>query len=113
MQRGAVGQLALRAESLQVPHEDPTNGVIGFTRESGDNAVLVIVNLSDRAFGDHAYGVATGGLTGQWTQVLCSQDAVFGGWDGAGNAFYEPWTQADGRVYVNLPSWSVVVLRRK
>jgi 1,4-alpha-glucan branching enzyme len=34
-----------------------------------------------------------------------------GGWDGAGNAFHEPQTQPDGRVYINLPKWSVVMLR--
>jgi hypothetical protein len=39
--------------------------------------------------------------------------ATFLGWDGAGNAFYEPRTQGDGRVYINLPKWSVVILRRK
>ena len=36
----------------------------------------------------------------------------FGGWDGAGNAFLEPWTQPDGRVYVNVPKWSGLILRR-
>jgi 1,4-alpha-glucan branching enzyme len=46
-------------------------------------------------------------------QILCTQDAAFGGWDGAGNAFYEPWTQLDGQLYINLPKWSVVMFRRK
>jgi 1,4-alpha-glucan branching enzyme len=104
---------ALRADSLSIPHEDPTNQVLGFVRELYDNVVLVVVNLSDTTFGDHSYGVRTGGRSGQWTQILCTQDAAFGGWDGAGNAFYEPWTQADGQVYINLPKWSVVVFRRK
>jgi 1,4-alpha-glucan branching enzyme len=48
----------------------------------------------------------------QWTQILCTQDASFGGWDGAGNAFVDPWTWAAGRLYVNVPQWSVVVFRR-
>ena len=88
---------ALRADSLDVTHEDHDNQVLGFVREPDDNVVLVVVNLGDRTFGDHGYGVRTGGRGGQWTQVLCTQDAAFGGWDGAGNAFHEPWTQADGR----------------
>ena len=75
--------------------------------------MLVVVNLGERNFGDHGYGVRTGGHDGQWTQMLCTQDAAFGGWDGAGNAFHEPWTQADGQVYVNLPKWSVLMFRRK
>jgi 1,4-alpha-glucan branching enzyme len=57
--------------------------------------------------------VLRGGQDGQWTQILCTQDAAFGGWDGAGNAFHDPWTQLDGHVYINLPKWSVVILCRK
>ncbi|HJZ72955.1 MAG TPA: alpha-amylase family glycosyl hydrolase [Vicinamibacterales bacterium] len=104
---------ALRADSLSIPHEDAANQVVGFVRESGGNVVLVAVNLSDRNFTDRQYGVATGGRFGQWTQILCTQDRAFGGWDGAGNAFYEPWTQSDGHIDINLPQWSVVVFRRR
>jgi len=103
---------ALRADSLAIVHEDHANQVLGFVRESGDDVVLVVVNLGERTFGDHAYGVDTAGRTGQWTQILCTQDAAFGGWDGAGNAFHEPWTQGDGRVYMNVPKWSVVMMRK-
>ncbi|MBL8221589.1 MAG: alpha amylase C-terminal domain-containing protein [Bryobacterales bacterium] len=103
---------ALRADSLTIPHEDHNNQVLGFVRASGDNVVLTVVNLGERNFTGHSYGVRTGGSGGKWTQVLCTQDAAFGGWDGAGNAFHEPWTQADGQVYINLPKWSVVMLRR-
>ena len=103
---------ALRTDSLSVPHEDPANNVLAFVRESHDNIVLTIVNLSDQNFGDHQYGVETGGRFGQWTQLLCTQDHAFGGWDGAGNAFYDPFTQADGRIYINLPKWSVVIFKR-
>ena len=104
---------ALRADSLEIPHEDPTNQVLGFVRQHGDNVVLTIVNFSDQDFTHHSYGVRTGGRSGQWTQILCTQDAPFGGWDGAGNAFHEPWTQPDGHVYINLPKWSVVMLRHR
>ena len=45
-------------------------------------------------------------------RIRCSQDAWFGGWDGAGNAFYEPWTQADGRIYINVPQWSVTMSQK-
>jgi 1,4-alpha-glucan branching enzyme len=103
---------ALRADSLAVSHEDPTNQVLGFVREFAGNVVLTVVNLSEQNFSDFRYGVRTGGHAGQWTQILCTQDAAFGGWDGAGNAFHEPWTQPDGQLYVNLPKWSVVMFRR-
>jgi 1,4-alpha-glucan branching enzyme len=75
--------------------------------------VLVVVNLSGQNFANHSYGVQTGGIAGRWTQVLCTQDSEFGGWDGAGNAFYEPWTQSDGRISINLPQWSVVIFRQR
>lgn len=103
---------ALRAGSLIVPHEDHVNQVLGFIREYDNNVVLTVVNLGERNFGDHSYGVGMGAHGGQWTQILCSQDGAFGGWDGAGNAFHEPWT-TDGQLYINLPKWSVVMFRRK
>jgi 1,4-alpha-glucan branching enzyme len=104
---------ALRADSLSIPHEDHPNQVLGFLRQLDDNLILVIVNLSEQNFTHYSYGVRTGGHNGQWTQILCTQDAAFGGWDGSGNAFYEPWTQSDGHLYINLPKWSVVMFRRK
>jgi 1,4-alpha-glucan branching enzyme len=104
---------ALRADSLRIPHEDHTNQVLGFVRQLYDNVVLTVMNLSEQNFDNHSYGVRTGGHNGQWTQILCTQDAAFGGWDGAGNAFHDPWTQPDDHVYINLPKWSVVMLRRK
>lgn len=104
---------ALRADSLTIPHEDQSNQVLAFVRQKGSNVILTTVNLSEQNFSDLSYGVRTGGHAGQWTQVLCTQDAAFGGWDGAGNAFYEPWTQADGLLYINLPKWSVVMFRKK
>ena len=98
---------------MSLPHEDPDNQVLAFVRKAGDSVVLTIVNLGEQNFADHSYGVRTGGHDGQWTQILCTQDAAFGGWDGAGNAFYDPFTQGDGNVYINLPKWSVVMMRRK
>jgi 1,4-alpha-glucan branching enzyme len=103
---------ALRAESLAIVHEDDANQVLGFVRETGDDVILVVVNLGEHTFGDHSYGVDTGGRFGRWTQILCTQDAAFGGWDGAGNAYHDPWTQEDGRVYLSVPKWSVVVMKR-
>lgn len=102
---------ALRSNSLEIVHEDDENQVLGFVRSHDGNTVLTIVNLSDHDFGFHGYGVHTGGHAGRWTQVLCTQDASFGGWDGAGNAFHEPSTELDGKIYINLPHWSVVIFR--
>ena len=104
---------ALRSETFDITHEDYTNTVLAFKRYSpgANNCVLTIVNMGETNFTDFSYGVYTGGQGGRWTQILCTQDRDFGGWDGAGNAFHEPWTQADGKVYINLPKWSVIMLR--
>jgi 1,4-alpha-glucan branching enzyme len=104
---------SLRGETLDLVHEDPTNNILAFKRyvPGGNNCVLVVVNIGDNNFANHSYGVKTGNQFGQWTQILCTQDAAFGGWDGAGNAFHEPWTREDGMIYINVPQWSVVMLR--
>jgi 1,4-alpha-glucan branching enzyme len=103
---------ALRTGSLAWTHEDQTNKVLAFRRDFGDDHILVVVNFSPNSFGDHSYGVRAG-MDGQWSQILCTQDSRYGGWDGAGNAFHEPHTQGDGMIYVNLPKFGVVVMRRK
>jgi 1,4-alpha-glucan branching enzyme len=102
---------ALRGGHLQVTHEDPGNHVLAFKRwnHEGD-VILVVVHCGETNFTRHAYGVRTG-QSGQWQQILCTQDKDFGGWDNAGNAYYQPWTQADGRIYVNLPKWSLVMFK--
>jgi len=102
---------ALRSDTLAITHEDRDNGVIAFKRWREGNLILCVVNLGNENFHDYDYGVATGGQQGQWQQILCTQDAGFGGWDGAGNAYYEPYTQGDGRIFINLPKWSVVMFR--
>lgn len=89
---------ALRVDSLDVVHSDEFNQVLGFVREDFNNIVLTIVNLGEHDFSNHSYGVSTGAGQGQWSQILCTQDSSFGGWDGSGNAFHEPWTQPDNKV---------------
>ena len=73
--------------------------------------MLTVVNLGETNFHAHSYGRSNDGQFGRWSQILCTQDTQFGGWHGAGHAFYDPWTQADGRIYVNLPKWSAVMFR--
>lgn len=104
---------ALRSDTLIITHQDTDNRVIAFKRWADGNLVLTVANLGHTNFRGHSYGISTNSQFGQWSQILCTQDAEFGGWDGAGNAFHEPWTQADGRIYINLPKLSVVMLRLK
>jgi 1,4-alpha-glucan branching enzyme len=106
------GYEVLRKGSLAWTHEDSNNKVLGFRRDWNNESVLVIVNFGPRNFENRSYGVRTGGRDGQWTQILCSQDAAYGGWDNAGNAFYEPWTQ-EGSIHLNIPKFSVVAMKLK
>ncbi len=100
---------ALRSDTLLLTHEDYQHQVLAFKRWHQGNLVLAVVHLGEENFDNHGYGVATGQQPGCWTQILCTQDAAFGGWHGAGNAYYEPQTQPDGRMYINLPKWSVLL----
>jgi 1,4-alpha-glucan branching enzyme len=106
---------ALRSDTLRVTQKDVGNNVIAFKRWDGSNVVLTVVNMSDKNWlstENGRYGISTDGQAGQWVQILCSQDAAFGGWDGAGNAYHEPWTTS-GKISINLPKWSVVVFKLK
>jgi 1,4-alpha-glucan branching enzyme len=103
---------ALRRGSLAWTHEDRTNKVLAFRRDWGNEHILVAVNFGPTNFENHGYGLRPG-MDGQWTQILCSQDSRYGGWDGAGNAYHEPSTQGDGLIYINVPKFSVVTMKRK
>ncbi len=106
---------ALRSETLHITHENYHDNILAFKRwtPGGNNVVLVIVNMGDNNFGNHCYGVETGGQMGQWVQIFCSQDGQYGGWDDAGNAYYEPWTNDAGKIFINLPKWSVIMMKLK
>ncbi len=82
---------------------------------------LIVEHLSA-----HPWITTTGNFDATWytrahhemQRALSGEDPVarvasFLGWDGAGSAFHEPWTQGDGRVYINLPKLGVVMLRLK
>lgn len=109
-----VNNAAFRTGNVRETHADFNNNVYAFKRwDDNGNRVLVVVNMSDTNFTDHSYGVSTDYQWGQWQQALCTQDSTFGGWNGSGNAYYEPWTQSNGKVYINLPKWSVIVMKLK
>ncbi len=108
--------LAFKYGDLIWAHAQDSNQVLAFLRKDPVTVqtLLVAVNFGDMDWThNHSYGINTGGIYGQWMQIFCSQDAAYGGWDGAGNAFYTPWTQGDGKVYLNMPKYGVVVMQLK
>ncbi|MEO5371454.1 MAG: alpha-amylase family glycosyl hydrolase [Magnetococcus sp. DMHC-1] len=107
---------ALQYGHLTWTHYKDPNGVLAFLRRDPVNGqvVLVVVNFSGTDWiNNHSYGVGVGDIRCQWVQVFCSQDAEYGGWQWAGNAFHEPWTQNDGKIYLNVPKYGVIVMRPK
>jgi 1,4-alpha-glucan branching enzyme len=103
---------ALRSHALEITQRDDDNGVLAFRRwnESGD-VVLVVVNLGGHQWQQHDYGVATG-TGGRWEEIFNSQAPDFGGYPDSGNFGWQPEVQGDGRIYVNLPPWSVLMFRQ-
>jgi 1,4-alpha-glucan branching enzyme len=96
---------------MEITHEDYSNNIIAFRRWNNEgDIILIVVNAGDNSFTDHAYGLSTRQI-GQWQQILCSQDREFGGWQGAGNAYYDPYNQDDKRIYINIPKWSVLIFK--
>jgi 1,4-alpha-glucan branching enzyme len=103
---------ALRSHSLDITHRDHDNGVLAFRRwnDQGD-VVLVVANLGGRQWQSRDYGVVTG-AGGRWEEIFNSQAPAFGGFEDSGNFGAQPEAQADGRIYINLPPWSVLMFRR-
>jgi 1,4-alpha-glucan branching enzyme len=99
---------------LQFIHEDRTNTVLAFKRwhESG-NIVVVVVNLSDRQWQEHDYGIHMGGETGRWDEIFNSQSPQYYGWNNSGNYGHNLQAQADGNLYINLPKWSVLIFKKQ
>ena len=102
---------ALQNGFLEITHKDSTNNILAFKRwNSQGDIILTVLNLSDINFTNHSYALNIN-QSGHWQQILCSQDAEFGGWDGAGNAFYDPGTNSNDQININIPQWSVLMFK--
>ena len=105
---------ALRSHTLQFIHEDRSNSVLAFKRwHEGGNIIVAIVNLSDRQWQNRDYGIDLGGETGQWSEIFNSQAPQYDGWNDSGNYGNPPSVQPDGKLYINLPQWSVLMFIKK
>ncbi len=106
---------ALRSDyGPDVTHRDEDNRVLAFVRwdDAGD-VVLTVVNLSDNQWGNANYGVNVGGHGDSWEEIFNSQSPQYGGWNDSGNYLADLVTQADGRIYIRLPKWSVLMFRKR
>jgi 1,4-alpha-glucan branching enzyme len=106
---------ALRSDNgPQIVHYDSQNNVLGFLRwnDSG-NVVLTVINLSDNQWDQSIYGVNIGGTGDHWEEILNSQSPQYAGWNDSGNYLADLAVQGDGRFYIRLPKWSVLIFRKK
>lgn len=105
---------ALRTDfGPEFPHTDPDNCVLAFKRwDNGGNVVLIVVNLSDNQWDQANYGVNTGVPGECWEEIFNSQSPQYGGWNDSGNYLAQLWVQSDGKFYIRLPKWSVLIFRK-
>ena len=106
---------ALRSDAgPQTVHHDSNNSVLGFLRwDDQGNVILTIVNLSDNQWDQPVYGVNIGGIGNHWEEIFNSQSPQYGGWNDSGNYLFDLIVQNDGRFYIRLPKWSVVMFRKR
>jgi 1,4-alpha-glucan branching enzyme len=103
---------ALRSPAGAVTHLDYVGQVVAFKRYTLDgDLLLVIVNVSDNQWALHDYGVQMGGESGNWTEIFNSQSPAYGGVNTTGN-YQETLAVSNNLLYLNLSSWSVVVLMK-
>lgn len=104
---------ALRGPSGFITHNDTQNHVVAFKRYNLDGDVLiVVVNSGDGIWASNQYGVSLAGDRGTWLEIFNSQAPVYGGIGTVGNygTYLEP---SNGQIWINLPSWSVLIFARQ
>jgi 1,4-alpha-glucan branching enzyme len=119
---GDINELRLEHGALRTPnskcqrvHYDDQNGVIAFKRWDDYGCILLIViNISDHQWEQHQYEVYTGIPESKWREIFNSQDAIYGGWEGSGNAAvsFRPKADSLGKLQgINVPKWSLLILK--
>lgn len=104
---------ALRSPAGNVVHRDFTNQVVAFKRYTFDgDLILVVVNAGDSQWDSNGYGVNMDGESGRWKEIFNSQSPDYGGIFTVGN-FGSELQMGDGRLWINLPSWSVLMFQKQ
>lgn len=106
---------ALRGDSgPQFTHFDLDNRVLAFKRWNDQgNVLLIVVNLSDNQWDSAIYGVSIGAPGDRWSEIFNSQSPQYGGWNDSGNYLASLWVDADGKISIRLPKWSVLIFQRQ
>jgi 1,4-alpha-glucan branching enzyme len=103
---------ALRSPAGQITHTDYTNNVVAFKRWNGaGDVLLIVVHAGDGQWDNTQYAVGLDGDSGSWQEIFNSQAPIYGGVNAFGNPGYV-LTANDGRLSINLASWSVHVFAK-
>jgi len=95
-----------------VTHVDRQGQVVAFKRYSFEgDLILVVVNASDNQWAFHDYGVDLCGEDGAWIEIFNSQAPEYGGFDTTGN-YGEHLGEREGKLFINLSRWSVVMFKK-
>ena len=70
----------------------------------------MVVNASSKQWEGRSYGVKTGGDARPLVEVFNTQAAEYGGWETSGNKEAEV-APKDGKAFMNVPKWSVLVFK--
>ncbi len=99
----------LRSPAGMVVHVDGQNQVVAFKRyDVAGDVLLVVVNAGNGEWDGNQYGVNLAGDTGAWREAFNSQAPLYGGIGTVGN-FGMDLQEANGQLWINLPSWGVLV----
>jgi len=104
----------LRSPAGFVTHTDLQNQVVAFKRYSLDGDVLlIVVNAGNGQWGGNGYGVnLAGDNSGTWQEAFNSQAPVYGGIGTVGN-FGQSLSPVLGQLWINLPSWGLLVFEKQ
>ena len=67
-----------------------------------------MVNAGDWQWSSNNYGVTMEGESGRWKEIFNSQSPAYGG---VGN-FAAELPVIDGRLWINLPNWGVLMFQK-
>jgi 1,4-alpha-glucan branching enzyme len=104
---------ALRSPAGLVTHIDRQNGVVAFKRyDTQGDVLLIVVNAGDGQWDANQYGVSLAVDSGAWREIFNSQAPTYGGINTVGNPGYD-LDSVGGNLWLNLPSWSVLVFQKQ
>jgi hypothetical protein len=117
MRAMAVIDAAAPLQRIAVPEPTAaTRAALRFAPAGCDeagNVILTVVNISENQWNNATYGASLDGDTGTWEEIFNSKSRQYGGWNDSGNYLAFPSVADDGRIFIRLPKWSVLIFRKR